>query len=137
MFGKNTGMIEKLRDDRGLMTGGKHRQPRPDYVRVPDPPVRASTPPTGFITVRYNHTKLRFQVQRLPDVKMHERWRVTGRNGSLLLSNNRPVLARRELKSFPLTWKIEGPQINSRTFLDDLKQAMQDYSGKWADTKKP
>jgi hypothetical protein len=51
-----------------------------------------------WIRIYFNSSGHKYQMERLPDAKMRERYRVIAGNGEILLSNNRPILLRKRLK---------------------------------------
>ena len=78
-----------------------------------------------LITAIHNYRPHRYQVEQLPTEKNRERWKVTGHNGALILSNNRPLLAQKRLKHWRPEWKVEGQELWNRAFMDALCEAIE------------
>ncbi len=79
-----------------------------------------------MITVQHNYKPCRFRVEQLATRQGRERWKVTGRNGVLLVSNNRPVLLRHHLKYRPVDWRLDEPVLDNRRFLEQLYAAIDE-----------
>ena len=56
-----------------------------------------------------------------------QRVRVTGKNGSIVLQNNRPFLLSKGLKSKRVHWSLKEGQINNVYFLSRLIEELDRY----------
>ncbi len=56
-----------------------------------------------------------------------QRVRVTGKNGSIVLQNNRPFLLSKGLKSKRVHWTLKEGQINNVYFLSRLIEELDRY----------
>jgi hypothetical protein len=56
-----------------------------------------------------------------------QRVRVTGKNGSIILQNNRPFLLSKGLKSKRVHWSLKEGQINNVYFVSRLIEELDRY----------
>lgn len=79
-----------------------------------------------FITVLYNYHPQQYRIEQLPTLNDRERWKVSGKNGFLILSNNRPVLIRKNLKHWKPDWQTDGKGLESKVFTKALYEAIEE-----------
>jgi len=62
------------------------------------------------IVIKHNRKAIRLQIEQLTVTKQSEQYKVSARNQSFTLQNNRPFIRKEKgLKHFPVYWKvIEG-----------------------------
>lgn len=53
-----------------------------------------------------------------------EQFRITGRNGSVVLENNRPLLRGKGLKHFRISWKVVEGEVRVRSALEPFIKAI-------------
>jgi hypothetical protein len=58
------------------------------------------------IAIKHERKNIRLQVELTEANEAFEKYKVSARNQSFILQNNRPVIKSRGLKHFPLTWKV-------------------------------
>lgn len=77
------------------------------------------------IKVNYHYTPHHYQVEQLPNRGGREVWKVHGKNGYMIVSNNRPVLQRHRLKYRSPEWREDTQKINQPRFLEELYEAIE------------
>lgn len=80
-----------------------------------------------WIQIKYDGRWRRYKVQQLETVAEREYYKVIAGNGELLLSNNRPVLVRRQLKHRQPDWKVEGTQLKNFTIYEGIILALNNH----------
>lgn len=70
------------------------------------------------ISIKHERKTIRLQVEKIAETETTEKFRVTAKNQSFVLQNNRPVIIARGLKYFPLTWKVVEGGYHQQYILD-------------------
>jgi hypothetical protein len=82
---------------------------------------------TFQITIDYHKRKIRLSVQQLYIDERSERYRITARNGDIVLESNRPLFRAKGLKHRVPTWtQTEGQKISDHT-LELIAKAIQNH----------
>ena len=82
-----------------------------------------------LITAMYNYQQQHYWLEQLPSAKDRERWKVIGKNGFLILSNNRPLIIRKKLKHWKPEWQQEGTEMTNKAFIKALCEAIDQVTG--------
>ena len=65
-----------------------------------------------------------YQVQQIYADARKERFRIIGRDKSIVLENNRPLIRGKGLRTFPIKWKVINATVRLPTALDPFIQAI-------------
>ncbi|OQP46428.1 hypothetical protein A4D02_30780 [Niastella koreensis] len=66
------------------------------------------------ITIEYHKKKIRLSVEQLYIDERFERYKITARNGDIVLESNRPLFRGKGLKHRPGTWtQIDGKPLST------------------------
>lgn len=61
-----------------------------------------------FITVIHSYKRYRYKVECIEINNRNEIYKLTAKNKTIILINNRPFLKAKKLKHWKMTWEIEG-----------------------------
>jgi hypothetical protein len=79
------------------------------------------------ITIAYHKKIIRLTVEQLYIDERIERYKVTARNGEIVMESNRPIFRGRGLKHRVPNWKlIEGKNLSTHT-IELIAQAIQKH----------
>lgn len=65
-----------------------------------------------------------YQVQQIYADARTERYRIIGRDKSIVLENNRPLIRGKGLRTFPVKWKVIQGTVRFASALDPFIQAI-------------
>ena len=77
------------------------------------------------IVVEYDRTSLHLVAEIIHATDQIERIEVRGKNRSIILQNNRPLLEKRNLKSRRPNWKLIDGQMNNVHLLEKIIEAIE------------
>lgn len=78
------------------------------------------------IVIKHDRKAIRLQVEQLIVTKEMEQYRVSARNQSFVLQNNRPYIRKEKgLKHFPLTWKVVQGAYHHSGILEQIQKAIE------------
>ena len=111
---------KKKMEDQKPAHGGRYRSANKDIPKLQSKHM--------WVTIDHNDRTCRYILEKLQEKNGLENWKVIGRNGHLLLSNNRPILLKHNLKHRQPEWKLqEGRSINDRSFYEKLVKAIEKF----------
>ena len=78
-----------------------------------------------YISITYDRKRIRLKVEQIAYTNELEKYRVIARNQSFVIQNNRPLLVHKELKNFPITWKVIEGGYNQPFILEQITKAIE------------
>jgi hypothetical protein len=82
---------------------------------------------TFGIMIRFDGRRIRLQAEQVYLSTQLEKYRVTARNKSLTLQNNRPLLKAKGLKNKKTDWKLIDGQMHNTHVLGEIIKALEGY----------
>lgn len=80
-----------------------------------------------WITIQHDRKTYNYEVEQIEKTASIEKYRVNGRNGSVVFQNNRPVFIKRNLKHRRPDWKMVEGEIRYRSFAELIVDAINNY----------
>ena len=80
---------------------------------------------TFGIQIKHERKTIRFQVEKIEETETTENFRVTTKNQSFVLQNNRPVIITKRLKYFPINWKVVEGGYHHQYILDLITKEIE------------
>ena len=77
------------------------------------------------ITITYDRKKITLIIERIAATKIIGKYKVTARNQSFVLQNNRPLIISKGLKYFPVTWKVIQGGYHQPFILQQITKAIE------------
>ncbi len=79
-----------------------------------------------WISFFVDQKRYRFLVERLPSDESFDYYKVNGRNGSMVLRNNQPVLRKHRLRYRRPEWKVMSGEVWNSYFKEKLIAAIEE-----------
>lgn len=79
------------------------------------------------ILIIHDRKRYEFNVEKLPSDAAFDYYKVIGRNKSIILKNNAPILRRNNLKSRRPTWQVHSGEIWNKIFTEEIVKAIEKY----------
>ena len=79
------------------------------------------------ITINHDRKNIRLLIEKISVSREQEQYRVKAKNQSFVLQSNRPFLQMKNLKNFPVTWKVIEGGYNNKHILDQITKAIEWY----------
>lgn len=70
------------------------------------------------ISIKYDRKIIRLKVEKITQTETTEKYKVTAKNQSFVLQNDRPVIIAKGLKYFPITWRVTEGGYHQQYILD-------------------
>lgn len=80
-----------------------------------------------YISVKIDRRVIRLQVERIFLDKRFERFKVIAKNKSLILQNNRPILANKGLKYRKPKWDLIEGQLQNTSLVQSIIEAISEH----------
>lgn len=80
-----------------------------------------------WITITHDRKNYSYEVEQIEKTISFEKYRVNGRNGSVVFQNNRPIFKSRGLKHRRPDWKMIEGKIRYRSFAELLVEAINNH----------
>jgi len=77
------------------------------------------------ITINHDRKDIRLQIEVMKLERFKEVYRVIAKNQWFILENNRPLLAHKGLKTFPVQWKVTQGGYHNQNILDKITKAIE------------
>jgi hypothetical protein len=77
------------------------------------------------IAIKHERKTIRLQVEKIEETETTERFRVSARNQSFVLQNNRPVILAKRLKYFPIKWKVVEGGYHHQSILEQITKEIE------------
>lgn len=77
------------------------------------------------IAIKFERRNIRLIIEKIAQTETKERYKVTARNQTFVLQNNRPIIIAKGLKYFPLTWKVVEGGYHHPHILEQIIKAIE------------
>ena len=80
---------------------------------------------TFTITIKHDRKNIRLTIELIERNNETEKFKIIAKNQSFVLQGNRPMLAAKNLKRFPITWKVVEGGYNQPYILEQIQKAIE------------
>ena len=79
------------------------------------------------LTVNINQTQIHLRVEKIKEDKSFEQFRIIGRDRTVTIQSNRPMLREKGLKSKPTDWKLVSGEFKNQGAFKAVMKALEFY----------